>query len=171
MFIFVIGFIGSRRLMHAAQLAEAHQVPVWDLATEIESRHHQTIKRMVMTMGEHELRNKEYETLVALLQSQGENKEPVPPATNTCTGVVACTDDVLLDPMSADILRAHHVVVVREDPLDMFARAKGDPSLHYAFLLDQEEKAQARFLALYTQRQPLYDALEAHSASIGTQPE
>ena len=56
-----------------------------------------------MTMGEHEYRNREYETLVHIC-SHAER-----PA------VVACGDGVLLDDMSASLIKEHELIILDMD--------------------------------------------------------
>lgn len=186
MVIYVIGFIGSDRMAVARAVSEQHNVPLYDLAAEIEERDGRTIRRMVITMGEHELRNKEYETLTAILRELGEPASPSEIAAGTATeiaagaaacgysAVICCTDDLILDPMSADLVRAGEVIIA-DDPatagtpeatarLDtMFERAialaPDDQSLHYAFLLDPDKAAaKEKFMKLYEQRRPLYES-------------
>ena len=178
MVIYVIGFIGSDRMAVARAASEQHGVPLYDLAAEIEERDGRTIRRMVITMGEHELRNKEYETLTAILRELGEPAAPseIAESVAACdhSAVICCTDDLILDPMSADLVRAGEVIIA-DDPavagnaeaaaqLDtMFERAvtlaPDDQSLHYAFLLDPDKAAaKEKFMKLYEQRRPLYES-------------
>ena len=179
MVIYVIGFIGSDRMAVARAASEQHNVPLYDLAAEIEERDGRTIRRMVITMGEHELRNKEYETLTAILRDLGEPADPSEIAESVAAcdyaAVICCTDDLILDPMSADLVRAGEVIIA-DDPatagnpelatarLDaMFGRAialaPDDQSLHYAFLLDPDKAAaKEKFMKLYEQRRPLYES-------------
>ena len=122
MVIYVIGFIGSDRMTAARAASEQYGAPLYDLAAEIENRDGRTIRRMVITMGEHELRNKEYETLTAILKECGEPTDAAEIAA-ACTAsdkeaaaceysaVICCTDDLILDPMSADLVRAGKVII------------------------------------------------------------
>ena len=190
MVIYVIGFIGSDRMAVARAASEQHGIPLYDLAAEIEERDGRTIRRMVITMGEHELRNKEYETLTAILRELGEPADPskIAESVAACdhSAVICCTDDLILDPMSADLVRAGEVIIAddpatadgpatADDPatagtpeaaarLDaMFeravAQAPDDQSLHYAFLLDPDKAAaKEKFMKLYEQRRPLYES-------------
>jgi hypothetical protein len=99
-------------------------------------------------MGEHELRNKEYETLTAILKECGEPVNPaeiadpnlpticsrgsqqadtaaseasgtaaMPPENpaRSYSAVICCGDDIILDPMSADLVRAGKVIIA-DDP-------------------------------------------------------
>lgn len=181
MVIYVIGFIGSDRMTAARAASEQYGVPLYDLAAEIEKRDGRTIRRMVITMGEHELRNKEYETLTAILKECGEPAKPADEPDSDYSAVICCTDDLILDPMSADLVRAGEVIIADEpDTADntepgvdsaeaalrldaMFeraiAQAPDDQSLHYAFLLDPDRTAaREKFQKLYEQRRPLYDS-------------
>ena len=206
MVIYVIGFIGSDRMAVARAASEQHGIPLYDLAAEIQERDGRTIRRMVITMGEHELRNKEYETLTAILRDLGEPADPSEIAAGTAAGnatdpdlpticsrnklqadaaglgedpactasndsaaacgysaVICCTDDLILDPMSADLVRAGEVIIADESADAMFeraiAQAPDDQSLHYAFLLDPDKAAaKEKFMKLYEQRRPLYES-------------
>ena len=167
MVIYVIGFIGSDRMAVARAASEQHGVPLYDLAAEIEERDGRTIRRMVITMGEHELRNKEYETLTAILRGLGEPATPseIAESVAACdhSAVICCTDDLILDPMSADLVRAGEVIIADESADTMFERAvtlaPDDQSLHYAFLLDPDKAAaREKFMKLYEQRRPLYES-------------
>lgn len=177
MVIYVIGFIGSDRMKAACASSEEYGIPLYDLNAEIKERDGRSIRRMVITMGEHELRNKEYETLTAILQELGEPTEPDPapicsrgnaPAgaagqTAAYSAVICCGDDTILDPMSADLVRAGRVIIADEPADTMFeraiAQAPDDDSIHYAFLLDPDkDAARAKYMKLYEQRRPLYDS-------------
>ena len=177
MVIYVIGFIGSDRIAAARAASEEYGIPLYDLNAEIKERDGRSIRRMVITMGEHELRNKEYEALTAILQELGEPTEPDPapicsrgstPAdaagrTAAYSAVICCSDDTILDPMSADLVRAGKVIVAEEPADTMFeraiAQAPDDDSIHYAFLLDPDkDAARVKFMKLYEQRRPLYDS-------------
>jgi len=118
-------------------------------------------------MGEHELRNKEYETLTAILRELGEPAAPseIAESVAACdhSAVICCTDDLILDPMSADLVRAGEVIIADESADAMFERAvtlaPDDQSLHYAFLLDPDRAAaKEKFMKLYEQRLPLYES-------------
>lgn len=138
----------------ARAASKEYNIPLYSLSDEIEQRDGRSLRRMVISMGEHELRNKEYETLKAILQELGEEQD-----TPSFTAVICCTDDLILDPMSADLVRAGKVLVADEDPEVMFARAMSDDTTHYAFLSDPDkEKAREKFFKLYEQRRPLYDS-------------
>lgn len=192
MVIYVIGFIGSDRTAAARAASEQYGIPLYDLAAEIEARDGRGIRRMVITMGEHELRNKEYETLTAILKECSEPTDlsetaadpdlPVickrsaaagceEPATPAYTAVICCTDDLVLDPMSADLVRAGKVIIAddpeaadsaaQKDALlrSMLERAMADDTTHYAFLMDPDkEKVREKFYNLYEQRRPLYES-------------
>lgn len=95
--IFVIGFMGSERKGTAEKIAKELNYRLVDLDREIEQEDGRSIQRICMTMGEHEYRNKEYESLEKLA---GQNRI-----------VVACGDGTILDEMSREILKKklrHH---------------------------------------------------------------
>ena len=64
--IFVIGFMGSDRKGTAENIAKELDYQLVDLDREIEQEDGRSIQRICMTMGEHEYRNKEYESLEKL---------------------------------------------------------------------------------------------------------
>lgn len=202
MVIYVIGFIGSDRMTAARAASEEYGIPLYDLNAEIEKRDGRSIRRMVITMGEHELRNKEYETLTAILKECGEPADPaeiadpnlpticsrgsqqadtaaseasgtaaMPPENpaRSYSAVICCGDDIILDPMSADLVRAGKVIIADDpetakSPEDaaacleaMLERAVSDETTHYAFLMDPDQDAvREKFMKLYEQRRPLY---------------
>ena len=199
MVIYVIGFLGADRIGAATKKSEELGLPLYDLNKEIEKRDGRSVRRMVIMMGEHELRNKEYDTLVAILGELGETALPdtvdpdMPPVCSRCaateaeaelaaaidpeaafaegtlgqlfrgkdeyTAVICCNDDVVLDPQSAEIIRAGEVIVVEEDPEVMFQRASEDTETHYAFLMDgNEDRRRAKFMELYERRKGVYDS-------------
>ena len=188
MVIYVIGFMGSDREGAAAKVSEEKGLPLYDLDREIEKRDGRSIQRLVMTMGEHELRNKEYETLAAILEELGETapRDDLPMICSRCAheeetatvaaaagnlserfkgsdepvAVVCCNDAVVLDPMSHDIIEAGEVVFVDDDPEVLWENTRDRTDLPYAFLLDKDEaRKKEKFLSLYAQRHPVYEAL------------
>jgi len=185
MIIYVTGPLGSDRHGLAEKTAKEYGLPLYDLEAEIEKRDGRSIRRIVMMMGEHELRNKEYETLVALLGELGESDSPdtvdpdLPVVCSRCKGmeaeadgetltapgdvfsaVICCNDDVVLDPMSYDLLKAGKVLIADDDPEVLFKRASADQSTHYAFLMDpDEERRRTKFMELYERRKGIYEEL------------
>ena len=78
----------------------------------------------------------------------------------TITAVICCNDDVGLDPMSHDLLKAGKVLIAEDDPEVMYQRACRDTTTHYAFLMDpDEERRHAKFMELYERRKALYKEL------------
>lgn len=147
--IFVTGFIGSDRVGLARQLADEKGLEFVDLDLAIEEKDGRSIRRIVMSMGEHEVRNKEYEALKGLLE--GHNL------------VVACSDGIILDDECLALLIQGHVVIADEalTPEQLWEHAKSDPNPAYAFLsgfLSEEDEAEQyqRYLALYDARMPIY---------------
>ena len=102
--------------------------------------------RIIMLMGEHEYRNKEYEALEQL--SKKENL------------VIVCGDGVLFDPMCADMLETGEVVIAdaEKSAEALWEVAKNDSSIPYAFMqFSDEEKKKAKFFDLFEQRKEIYD--------------
>ena len=145
--IYVTGPIGSDRRGLAHRLAKEKHLTYLDMDEEITRKDGRSIRRLCMMMGEHEHRNKEYEVL------------------EECAGrdglVCACSDAILLDPMCADLARQGTVVIADPDLSceALWEKAKNDPSIPYAFLLEPDEKKKKKkFEELYQRRKPIYDA-------------
>ena len=147
--IFVTGFIGSDRTGLARRLAAQNGMEFVSLDDEIEAKDGRNVRRIAMMMGEHEIRNKEYEAAKSLLEREGL--------------VVACSDGIVLDDECLSMLAKGQIVLADMDltPEQLWEQAKADPNPAYAFLSaslsdeDEGEKYQ-RFLALYQARMPIY---------------
>ena len=147
--IFVTGFIGSDRNGLARRLAAQNGMEFVSLDDEIEAKDGRNVRRIAMMMGEHEVRNKEYEMAKGMLEREG--------------FVVACSDGIILDDECLSLLAQGNVVIADGDltPEQLWEKAKAEPNPAYAFLStglsceDEEEKYQ-RFLALYQARMPIY---------------
>lgn len=147
--IFVTGFIGSDRTGPARRLAAQNNMEFVDLDQVIEAKDGRNVRRIAMMMGEHEVRNKEYEAIKELLEQDGL--------------VVACSDGIVLDDECLSMLAKGQIVLADMDltPEQLWEQAKADPNPAYAFLSaslsdeDEGEKYQ-RFLALYQARMPIY---------------
>ena len=143
--IFVTGFIGSDRVGLARQLAAQNTMEFVSLDEEIEAKDGRNVRRIAMAMGEHEVRNKEYEALKDLLERENL--------------VVACSDGIVLDDECLSLLALGQVVIADEalTPKALWEQAKADPNPAYAFLSADDEHAQyQRYLALYQVRAPIY---------------
>lgn len=157
--IFVTGFIGSDRAGLARQMADERGMKFVDLDQEIEAKDGRTVRRIAMAMGEHEVRNKEYEALKDLLEREEtatrENESEK-------TGfVVACSDGIVLDDECLALLAQGQVVIADETltPEQLWRQAKAEPNPAYAFLLssgEEEAEQYQRYLELYLARIPLY---------------
>lgn len=145
--IFVIGFMGSERKGTAEKIAKELNYRLVDLDREIEQEDGRSIQRICMTMGEHEYRNKEYESLEKLA---GQNRI-----------VVACGDGTILDEMNREILEKNCVIIAdRETPVEiLWERARADQeSSPYAFMHQSDDKLKKeKFINLYEQRKSLYN--------------
>jgi len=159
--IFVTGFIGSDRAGLARQMAAQNRMEYVSLDQEIEAKDGRSVRRIAMAMGEHEVRNKEYEALKDLLdrteKSTGESEA------DWRGFVVACSDGIVLDDECLALLSEGQVVIADETlpPEQLWEQAKADPNPTYAFLSaslsdeDEVDKYQ-RYLALYQARAPIY---------------
>jgi len=147
--IFVTGFIGSDRAGHARRLADESGMELVNLDHEIEAKDGRSVRRIAMSMGEHEVRNKEYEVVKDLLERDNL--------------VIACSDGIILDDECLSLLSQGRVAIADEalTPEELWEQAKADPNPAYAFLsafLSQEDETAQyqRFLALYHARIPIY---------------
>ena len=148
--LFVIGFIGSRRMERGEELARELGYQLLDLDRMIEERDGRSLKKLIMMMGEHEYRNKEYEVLKELEDQQG--------------FVLVCGDGIVHDEMNLAILKREATIFV-EEPLEiLWERMREKTDGLYAFLHDSDrERARNKFMEFYQLRLPLYR--EASSAS------
>lgn len=143
--IYVTGFIGARRQDLARDLAAERGWPVLDLDQEILRRDGRSVRRIAMTMGEHEVRNKEYEALAELEPGDGL--------------VVVLSDGVLLDDQCRALAEKGEIAVADGNlaPEILWAQALEDPDPPYAFLRWEDRDAGfRRFLELYGLRMPMY---------------
>ena len=148
--LFVIGFIGSRRMERGEELARELGYQLLDLDRMIEERDGRSLKKLIMMMGEHVYRNKEYEVLKELEDQQG--------------FVLVCGDGIVHDEMNLAILKREATIFV-EEPLEiLWERVREKADGLYAFLHDSDrERARNKFMEFYQLRLPLYR--EASSAS------
>ena len=141
--LFVIGFIGSRRMERGEELARELGYQLLDLDRMIEERDGRSLKKLIMMMGEHEYRNKEYEVLKELEDQQG--------------FVLVCGDGIVHDEMNLAILKREATIFV-EEPLEiLWERVREKADGLYAFLHDSDrERARIKFMEFYQLRLPLY---------------
>lgn len=159
--IFVTGFIGSDRDGLARQIAAQNGLKYVSLDLEIEAKDGRSVRRIAMAMGEHEVRNKEYEAAKDLLQQAAASS--FEDALYRQGFVVACSDGIVLDDECLALLEDVQVVIADEDltPEELWAQAKADPNPAYAFLSanlssEGEGDQYQRFLELYQTRMPIY---------------
>lgn len=130
------------------------------LDQEIEAKDGRNVRRIAMMMGEHEVRNKEYEAVKYLLERLEISGNGQP----GCGFMVACSDGIIMDDECLSLLAQGRVVIADETltPEELWAQAKKDPNPAYAFLFSTEDEADAeaeqyqKFLALYKYRMPIY---------------
>jgi len=159
--IFVTGFIGSDRAGSARRLAAHNNLEFVDLDQAIEAKDGRNVRRIAMMMGEHEVRNKEFEAIKELLAETPAEEGGDQQGQKGL--VVACSDGIVLDDQCLSLLAQGKVVIADGDltPEQLWNKAKSDPNPAYAFLSagssdeDEEEKYQ-RFLDLYQARIPIY---------------
>jgi len=141
--LFIIGFIGSDRMSigeKAANLLGYELLVLDDLIVKKDGR---PLKKIIMSMGEHEYRNKEYDIL-----------EPYCKEKNF---VMVCGDGVVLDEMCIAILKNNPTLFV-DEPLELlWSRVKNDQTILYSFLEDTSKPSVFnKFSELYQLRLPLY---------------
>lgn len=141
--LFITGFIGSDRLKTGEKIAALLGFKLLILDDLIVEKDGRPLKKLIMMMGEHEYRNKEYELLEEYSKEKG--------------FVMVCGDGVVLDDMCLAFLKKNPTLFV-DEPLDLlWSRAKNDQSLLYAFLQDEnKDLAFRKFSEFYEIRLPLY---------------
>ncbi len=163
-FIFVTGFFGAPLEEIAGRLAEDEDAELISLDGEISRDDGRSILRICMLMGEHEYRNKEYEALQRLTGPAAAGSEDS--VTCDCNDekniVVLCSDGVLHDDMSAEIIKNHYLVIagrdMDRDELWQSASSTADSSYHaFMTLPESPESARRRaFDELYERQQALF---------------
>ena len=144
--IYVTGFIGSDRYGLGSKLAEEKGMELVVLDKFIEEIDGRSVMRIIMLMGEHEYRNKEYEALEELSKKEGL--------------VVVCGDGALFDEMCAELMEQGDIVIADSDRSaeELWQNAKDDKSIPYAFMqFAAEDEKRSTFFKMYDQRKPIYD--------------
>lgn len=171
--IFVTGFFGSPIMQRARQLAGENGCPLISLDDEIERADGRSVRRICMTMGEHEYRNKEYESLKSIAEgktppagaqaakdqspaSGAQAAESTAPAADL---VVACGDGVLLDDMSRELILGYTLVITGSDMTceALWENARADVESCHAFMhFGTEEKRRESFEKLFERQRALF---------------
>lgn len=144
--IYVTGFIGSDRLSAGRKVAEEKGLQLIELDRFIEENDGRSVMRIIMLMGEHEYRNKEYESLEMLAKQDDL--------------VVVCGDGVLFDEMCAELMEQGEIIIADPDKTceELWEAAKDDMSIPYAFMQFSDEKEKREtFFKLYEQRKAIYE--------------
>ena len=153
-FIFVTGFFGAPVRETAERLASDEDALLVSLDYEIEKEDGRSVLRICMLMGEHEYRNKEFEMLQKITGGEGLS-------TDSDTVVVLCSDGVLHDEMSADIIKNHDLVIVGRDMNcdELWTGACSIPVSYHAFMTLPDENARhMAFDELYERQKLLFGA-------------
>jgi shikimate kinase len=141
--IFVIGYIGSGRMERGQEIAQELGYQLLDLDRMIEERDGRSLKKLIMMMGEHEYRNKEYEILKELEEQKG--------------FVLVCGDGIVHDEMNLAILKKETTLFVEEPLETLWERVREKEDGLYAFLHDPDRgMAKKKFMEFYQLRLPLY---------------
>lgn len=159
--IFVTGFFGSPIMQRARQLAVENGCPLISLDDEIERADGRSVRRICMTMGEHEYRNKEYESLKSIAEGKAppagaQAAESTTPAADL---VVACGDGVLLDDMSRELILGYTLVITGADMTceALWENARADVESCHAFMhFGTEEKRREAFEKLFERQRALF---------------
>lgn len=141
--LFITGFIGSDRLSVGKKYAALFGYKLLILDDLIVEKDGRPLKKLIMMMGEHEYRNKEYELLEAYDKEKG--------------FVMICGDGIVLDDMCLGFLKKNPTFFV-DEPLELlWSRAVEDNSPLYAFLHEENKQvAYKKFCEFYKIRLPLY---------------
>ena len=120
--IYVTGFIGSDRYSLGKKLAGEKGMKLLVLDDFIEQIDGRSVMRIIMLMGEHEYRNKEYEALEELSK-----REDL---------VVVCGDGALFDEMCRELMEQDEIIIADADKTadELWLAAKDDRSIPYAFM-------------------------------------
>ncbi len=146
--VFVTGFFGSSTEKKARDIAAERGFSFISLDREIEKSDGRSVRRICMTMGEHEYRNMEYAALEKICESARDS------------AVIACGDGVLLDDMSAEIIRGHSLVILDMDTPEeeLWQRALREENTYHAFMYgDHPQKKRSAFRELYSRRKAFYE--------------
>lgn len=141
--LFIIGYMGSDKIGVGKELSSSLGYELLILDDLIVKKDGRSLLKIIMSMGEHEYRNKEYEILDDYSNKKG--------------FVMICGDGIVLDEMCITLLKENPTLFV-DEPVDlMWSKAKNDKTLLYSFLSSQDEAfAYKKFTELYTHRLPLY---------------
>ncbi len=151
-FTFVTGFFGAPVREAAERLAADTDALLVSLDEEIEKEDGRSVLRICMLMGEHEYRNKEFEMLQKITSGEGLS-------TDSNTVVVLCSDGVLHDEMSADIIKNHDLVIVGRDMScdELWTCACSITASYHAFMTLPDENARRKaFDELYERQKLLF---------------
>ena len=145
-FIFFTGFFGAPIEKVARETAEAQHMGFVSLDDEIRKSDGRSVKRICMTMGEHEYRNKEYEALTKLLEG-------------ALPAVVACSDGVLYDDMSRELISKHGLIIAgaemsREQLWENALLC--DDTCHAFMYFGSDEQKREAFFRLYERQKILF---------------
>lgn len=160
-FIFVTGFFGAPLGEIAGRLAADEGAELISLDEEIQRYDGRSVLRICMLMGEHEYRNKEYEALQRLTEDDAARIGDSCPddGSDPVTTVVLCSDGVLHDDMSAEIIKNHDLVIAGRDMdrEELWQNASSADSTYHAFMTLRDEAARRRaFDELLDRQQQLF---------------
>lgn len=141
--LFITGYIGSDRLGAGRKISALLGYELLILDDLIVEKDGRSLKKLIMMMGEHEYRNKEYEILEEYANKSG--------------FVMVCGDGIVLDDSCLDYLKTNPTFFV-DEPLELlWERARDDKSILYAFLQeDDKDLVFKKFSEFYKIRLPLY---------------
>lgn len=147
--IFTTGYFGSQIEDNSKSLADSKGYLLLSLDELIEKSDGRSIRRICMMMGEHEYRNKEYSAIKDFLEN--------PPDDNV---IVFCSDGVLLDDMSRELILKHNLIIFGLDKSadELWNHAKNQNNSYHAFMhFGSEEDRHSKFLALIDRQKNFFD--------------
>lgn len=154
--IFVSGYFGAPITETAGEIAEQEEMDLLILDRAIEKKDGRSIRRICMMSGEHGYRNLEYDAVKELHEAAGAGGDSVIPARGL---VVACSDGILYDEETRDLILQHDLVIAGEgtDPDRLWKGALADSDTWHAFMhFGSEEERRARFDANYHAQRILF---------------
>lgn len=164
--IFVTGFFGAPIMQSAQHLAESRGWQLINLDAEIEKADGRSVRRICMMMGEHEYRNKEYEAIKKIADTNnGSDKS------NEKGIIVCCGDGVLHDDMSKELIIQHELVIAGADMTcdELWENAKNTENSYHAFMhFGSEKEKHAAFAELYERQRALFMPYIIDSTTITT---
>ena len=144
--IYIVGYSGSGKTEVGEALAKQLHYDFVDMDQKIQEEQNETLNRIVMTYGEHHLRNLEGKSLEEWVCGEYKNL------------VISCSEGIVLDDKNRKVLKNEYVVFLDCDTRTMFQRIKDkSDSPNAYFNMKDEEKKYSIFSEKYFMRRKLYE--------------